>query len=78
MPPNEPPTRPWIRVCAYCGAVRTVWPDGTERWIRPGAAPLPEEHLSHGICPRCFRGVMEDLAERFHKRHTVPPIRPGA
>ncbi len=58
---HDTPQDPLVRVCAYCEAVRIVWPDGTERWIRTEPGAWPGMKRSHGICPRCFDAVVAEL-----------------
>jgi len=74
---REQPPRPLIRVCAYCDAVRTVWPDGTERWVRPNRGPGPEDNLSHGICPWCFDEVVAGLGAKLRRHGTMLRVETG-
>lgn len=64
LEPGGASGRPAVRVCSWCN--RIAVPDG--RWLEAETAaeqlglllaPLPP--ITHGICPRCQRGVMESM-----------------
>jgi hypothetical protein len=75
--PTAGSARPWIRVCAYCDAVRMLWPDGTERWVRQGPTAWPDARRSHGICPRCFDRVVAGLAARSRRDRAAMSVDHG-
>lgn len=55
-----------IRICAYCDAVRALWPDGTERWGPPQRRGWVDGTVSHGICPRCYDEIVTGLEGKLY------------
>lgn len=53
--------------CAHCRMVRRVDNPSTWDWV-PELVQTQAEHVSHGLCPVCFRHYYPDLAEAYDRK----------